>query len=288
MIHAASRSALAELRERLNTVLPDLSNPLFNWIPLLRRYEDGSRHRELADELYAVAELLSEQPRLRRALGDPSTDASARADLARSLFNGQVGDVALGLVADAVALRWSSPWDLTDGLEILADDALLAAAEQEGQLDTVEDELFRFERILADSGELGAALDEAGVPAERRRGLLDSLLGQKVHPVTAQLLAHAVTSGRRPTLMLAIDDLLQASAARRERSVARVLTATELTPEQTERLAAALTRLYGREINVRTAVDQSVKGGLVVRVGDEVIDGSVASRLAAARAALAG
>ncbi|HEY0167201.1 MAG TPA: F0F1 ATP synthase subunit delta [Jatrophihabitans sp.] len=288
MIHAASRSALAELRERLNTVLPDLSSVLVNWIPLLRRYEDGSRHRELADELYAAAELLSKQPRLRRALGDPSTDASARADLARSLFSGQVGDVALGLIADAVSLRWSSPWDLTDALAILGDDALLAAAEQDGQLDTVEDELFRFERILADSGELGAALDEAGVPAERRRGLLQSLLGEKVQPITAQLLEHAVTSGRRPTLTLAIDDLLQASAARRERSVARVLSATELTPAQTERLAAALTRLYGREINVRTAVDESVKGGLVVRVGDEVIDGSVASRLAAARAAFAG
>jgi F-type H+-transporting ATPase subunit delta len=97
-----------------------------------------------------------------------------------------------------------------------------------------------------------------------------------------------VTSGRRPTLQLAIDDLLQASAARRERSIARVLSATELTPEQTERLAAALTRLYGREINVRTAVDERVQGGLVVRVGDEVIDGSVASRLVAARAAFAG
>ena len=288
MIHAASRSALAELRERLNTVLPELNNSRFAWIPLLNMEGDNSRHRQLADELYAAAGLLAGQPRLRRALGDPSTDASARADLARSLFRGRVSDVALELIADAVALRWSSPWDLTDGLEILADDALLAAAEQDGALDTVEDELFRFERILANSGELSAVLDEAGVPAERRRALLDSLMAGKVHPITAQLLEHAVTSGRRPTLTLAIDDLLQASAARRERSVARVLTATELTPEQTERLAAALTRLYGRKINVRSAVDENVKGGLVVRVGDEIIDGSIASRLAAARAAFAG
>ena len=287
MIHAASRSALAELRERLNTVLPELSHSRFSWLPLVGR-TDGSRYQELAAELYAAAGLLGGQPRLRRALGDPSTDASGRAELARSLFGGQVGDAALELISDAVALRWSSPWDLTDALEILADDTLLAAAEEEGRLDTVEDELFRFERILSHSGELAAALDEAGVPAERRIDLLRSLLGDRVHPITAQLLEHAITSGRRPTVMLAIDDLLQASAERRERSVARVLTATELTPEQTERLAAALTRLYGREINIRSAVDESVQGGLVVRVGDEVIDGSVASRLAAARAAFAG
>jgi F-type H+-transporting ATPase subunit delta len=287
MIHAASRAALAELRGRLYAVLPDLGNTLLSRLPLVGRGNDGSRHRELAADLYSAAELLGGQPRLRRALGDPSTDASRRADLARSLFRGRVGDEALDLITDAVALRWSSPWDLTDALEILADDTLLAAAEQDGQLDAVEDELFRFERILENSGELAVALDDAGVPAERRIGLLRSLLGEKVHPVTAQLLEHAITSGRRPTVMLAIDDLLQASAARRERSVARVLSATELTPEQTERLAAALTRLYGREINVRTAVDQSVRGGLVVRVGDEVIDGSVASKLAAARVAFA-
>ncbi|HEV2887759.1 MAG TPA: F0F1 ATP synthase subunit delta [Jatrophihabitans sp.] len=287
MIHAASRAALAELHERLNAVLPELSSSAFSWLPLVGR-NDGSRHQELAGELYATAELLAKQPRLRRALGDHSTDASARAELARSLFAGQVGDVALGLISDAVGLRWSTPWDLTDGLEIIADETLLAAAEQDGKLDTVEDELFRFERILSGSGELATALDEAGMPAERRQALLESLLGQKVQPVTIQLLEHAVTSGRRPTLGLAIDDLLQASAARRERSIARVLSATELTPEQTERLAATLTRLYGREINVRTAVDESVQGGLVVRVGDEVIDGSIASRLAAARAAFAG
>jgi len=287
MIHAASRAALAQLHERLNAVLPDLTGSAFSWLPLVGG-DDSSRHQELAGELYAAADLLTKQPRLRRALGDHSTDASARAELARSLFAGQVGDAALGLISDAVGLRWSNPWDLTDGLEILADETLLAAAEQDGQLDTVEDELFRFERILSSSGELAAALDEPGAPAERRRALLESLLGQKVQPVTAKLLEHAIISDRRPTLALAIDDLLQASAARRERSVARVLSATELTPEQTERLATALTRLYGREINVRTAVDESVKGGLVVRVGDEIIDGSIASRLVAARAAFAG
>ncbi|HST49080.1 F0F1 ATP synthase subunit delta [Jatrophihabitans sp.] len=287
MTSAASRAALAELRERLNAMLPQLSDSRFSWLPLVGGHA-GNRYQELAGELYAAAGLLAGQPRLRRALGDPSTDASARGELARTLFTGKVGDVALDLIADAVSLRWSSPWDLPDALEIIADDTLLAAAEQDGQLDTVEDELFRFERILANSGELTAALDEAGMPAERRVALLDSLVGQKVHPITRQLLEHAVTSGRRPTLLLAIDDLLQASAARRERSVARVLSAAELTSEQTERLAAALSRLYGREINVRTAVDDSVQGGLVVRVGDEVIDGSVASRLAAARAAFAG
>jgi len=277
MIHAASRSALAALRERLNDVLDTLPPSA-----------DGAGYKSPAAELYSAADLLAAQPRLRRTLGDPSTDASSRAELIGSLLTGKLGDPALQLVKAAVSQRWSSPWDLADALEIIADETLLVAADKQGKLDDVEDELFRFERILGNSGELAAALDEAGVPAQRRRALLDSVLNGKVFPITAELLGHAVSSGRKRSLLLAIDDLLEASAARRARSVARVISATELTPEQTSRLGAALSQQYGREINVRTAIDPEVKGGLVVRVGDEVIDGTVAGRLAAARAALAG
>jgi F-type H+-transporting ATPase subunit delta len=97
-----------------------------------------------------------------------------------------------------------------------------------------------------------------------------------------------VASQRKRSIVLAIDNLLEAAAARQDRSIARVVSATPLSEAQEQRLAAALTGLYGRPILVRTALDPDVRGGLVVRVGDEVIDGSIASRFAAARAALAG
>jgi F-type H+-transporting ATPase subunit delta len=276
MIHAASRQAVAQLRNRLNAVLPTLAS------------DGGASHKALAAELNAAADLLASQPRLRRTLGDPSTDARLRGELARSVLRGKLGEVALDLVSTAVSQRWSTPWDLVDGLEILADDALLSAAEQQGVLDQVEDELFQFERVLAEHSELVSALDEAGVDAGRRKSLLDSIVAGKVHLITAELLAHAVASTRKRNLQLAIDDLLQASAVRRNRSVARVLTATELSGEQEARLSTVLSQIYGRPINVRAALDPDVKGGLLVRVGDEVIDGSVATRLADARAALAG
>ncbi|MCW2493235.1 MAG: synthase subunit delta [Frankiales bacterium] len=276
MIHAASRQALAEARARLNGLLETLDS------------RDGEAERTLAAELYAAADLLAGQPRLRRTLADPSTDASTRGGLARTLLCSRLSPASVTMVVAAVEQRWSSPWDLTDSLEILADDALLASALKRGELDSVEDELFRFERILAASGELSSALDEAIVPAERRVQLLHSVLDGKASAITVELVAHAVASGRKRSVQLAIDDLLEASAMRRDRSVARVLSATELTAEQTQRLASALSGMYGRPIDVRTAVDPAIRGGLVVRVGDEVIDGTVASRLAAARSALAG
>ncbi|UQX89866.1 F0F1 ATP synthase subunit delta [Jatrophihabitans telluris] len=273
MIHAASRLALVESRERLNGVLSGLGT-------------DGTGPSTLASELYGTADLLVGQPRLRRTLADPSTDATNRGNLLRSLLAGRLSGPTLEVAGAVVEQRWSSAWDLADALEILADEALLASAEQQGTLDTVEDELFRFERILDGAPELTAALDEQGAPPARRIELLRSVLGSKVQPITLELLEHAVTSARKRSIALAIDDLLEASAARRQRSVARVISATELTEAQTGRLTAVLSELYGRPISVRSAIDPGIRGGLVVRVGDEVIDGTIASRLAAAKIAL--
>jgi F-type H+-transporting ATPase subunit delta len=240
----------------------------------------------LAGELQAVTGLLQTQPRLRRTLADPATDPRGRSQLVSRLLNGRIHATALDLVSSAAALRWSQPWDLVDALESAADDALFASADAQGTLDNVEDELFRFERILEANGELAGLLDEKSVEPARRVQLLDGLLAGKVSPVTRALLVNAVTSSRRRTLVGAIDQLLEASAARRERSVARVISAVSLDDAQLERLAAALSAMYGRPISVRLAVEPAVRGGLVVRVGDEVIDGSVATSLMRARQAL--
>lgn len=274
MLHAASRRALDALREQQNAVFDSRVS--------------ADTLSTIAGELYAIAGLLVAQPRLRRTLGDPATVPESRTGLLERLVGSQVGKQSLGLAKAAVGQRWSTPWDLTDALEGAADDALFAAAEKSHRLDQVEDELFRLERILEANGDVVGLLDELTVEPARRNALLDSLVAGKVSPTTLELLHHAVASERKRSLVLAIDDLLEKAAVRQERSVARVLSAVPLTDAQAERLAAALTEIYGRRISVRTALDPSVQGGLVVRVGDEVIDGSVAGRFAQARAALAG
>jgi len=274
MIRSASRRALDELRKEEDAVF------------------DGRISAEMlskvAGDLYAVADLLVAQPRLRRTLGDPATAPEGRAQLVESLISGKVDAKSLRIVKAAAALRWSSPWDFTDALEGAADTALFAAAEKLQKLDQVEDELFRLERILQAEGEAAALLDEFTVEPARRNELLDRLVGDKVAPVTLDLLHHAVASQRKRSITLAIDDLLEKASGRRERSVARVTSAVPLTDAQQQRLAAALTGIYGRAMSVRTALDPRVQGGLVVRVGDEVIDGSIARKLAEARTALAG
>jgi F-type H+-transporting ATPase subunit delta len=277
-LRSASRQAQDALREQENAVF---ANP-GGW----RAKTEAGHLIDIADELYAVANLLAGQPRLRRTLGDPATPEQARADLIAQLIGSQVSAPTLQLCQAAVGLRWSSPWDLADAIEGAGDDALFAAAEKAGSISEIEDELFRFERILQSEGEVAGLLDEYTVDPARRTALLDSLVQAKVSPVTLQLLRHAVTSQRKRSITLAIDDLLEKAAQRQERSVARVISAVPLTDAQQLRLTAALTDLYSRPISVRTAIDPQVRGGLVVRVGDEVIDGSIATRLTEARAAL--
>lgn len=274
MMHSASRTAAEQVRRHKRAVID--------------RAESADALRTVAADLYAIADTLVDLPRVRRSLGDPATNADRRAELLTALFGGKVGAPALEISQAVVRERWSSPWDMCDALEVGGDDALFAAAERDRVLDQVVDELFRFERILDREAALAVQLDEKPIAASRRIELLHRVVDGKVHPITGDLLEHAVRSQRKHTLTFAIDDLLEEAAARQSRSMARVLSAVELSSEQCERLEQTLTEVYGRPITIRTAVTPSIRGGLVVRIGDEVIDGSIAARLASAQLALAG
>ena len=214
LLRSASRQAQEALREQENAVFDSPGG--------FRAKTEAGHLVDIADELYSVANLLAGQPRLRRTLGDPAAPEESRAQLIEQLIGGQVSKQTLQLCRAAVSLRWSTPWDLADAIEGAGDDALFAAAEKAGSVAAIEDELFRFERILQSEGEVAGLLDAYAVDTERRTALLDSLVQAKVSPITLQLLRHAVASQRKRSITLAIDDLLEKAAERQERSVARV------------------------------------------------------------------
>jgi F-type H+-transporting ATPase subunit delta len=265
---AASRESLADLASRLE-VLVDQVGP--------------AELDAFGDELFAVARLLAAQIGLRRHLADPSVPESARTDVVERLLAGKVQRPALEAVQAAAAARWSRSADLIDALQTLARTAVLASAEKTGRLDEAEDELFRFGRILDREPELARLLADPVTPIEGRIRLLDQLLSGKVTQTTATLLRQAVELPRGQHLDVLAEELAEMAAARRDRSIARVTTAVRLTPDQEQRLVDTLSRLYGRPMSLQVELDESLLGGLVVRVGNEVIDGSVAGRLETAR-----
>ncbi len=157
--------------------------------------------------------------------------------------------------------------------------AMFEVARVEGSLDEVEDELFRFARTLEGNDELRSALTDDAVPADRRRGVVADLLGDRASPVTTNLVSLVVGAGRAGELPAIIDRLVQRAAAEHDKVVAEVRSAVALDDDQRQRLAEALGRATGKSVEVKVVVDPSVLGGVVARVGDTVIDGTVRARL---------
>jgi F-type H+-transporting ATPase subunit delta len=269
-MRGASRASLAEAKEQLAVVI-----------------DGGADPGQLGDELFAVTALLDDEPALRRALSDPARTAEARAGLAQGLLRSRIAPATLELVRGLVSARWSVPGDLADAAEQLAALAIIEAAEQQGQLDDLEDELFRFGRIVSAETELRYTLSSPFIPAERKRGLLDALLAGKVTQPTLQLVTQAAEGARGRSLDASLEEYARLAAERRERLVAEVHVAIALTAAQRTRLVAALAATYGREVHLNIVLDPRVIGGMTVQISGELIDGSMASRLAGLRRSLA-
>ena len=291
-MEASSRAALVEARVRLDQLSRPVSGVLGRAKDRLTgqpaRAATGPELLALADELFAVGRLLNGQLALRRALSDPAGRPDDRAALARRLFAPKLSGTAVDLVETVARQRWSHPIDLVDAFSALATEASLDAADARGELDSVEDELFRFGRIVAGDRELGRILSDRKASTEGKSSLLDRLLAGRVSPVTEQLLRNVLTGPHIGTAENAVERLSEVASRRRGQSVARVTTAVALTDAQEQRLTDVLRRIYGRTVNLQVTLDPGVLGGLIVQVGDEVIDGSIAHRLEAAERRLAG
>lgn len=246
----------------------------------------GADRSRLAEDLFAVAGALDSNVTLRRALADPSREGSAKVDLVQRLFGAKVGADALAVLKGIVGQRWSSERDLSDTVEAYAVETVIASAEEAGRADRVEDELFRFERIVAADTGLRTALGNQGVAADKRSALVDSLLSGKVAEETLKLARQAVAAPRGRRFDRTVEHFLDVAAARREQQTATVTSAVPLTEGDRERLARGLATLYGGKVHVNAVVDPRVMGGIKVEIGDEVIDGTVLRKLEGARRAM--
>ena len=270
---AASRESLAAARSQLDEIA---------------ERADSAELTTLAEELLGVGRLLAREAILRRALSDPAARVDVRRGLLDAVVGEQLGRQALDLLHELVASRWSAPGDLVDACELLGVQALLAAAQADEDLGDVEDELFRFLRVVSGDAELRGTLGESTAGVDRRQRLVDDLLGGKAKPVTVALVKIAVGGLGGCTFEPSLERLVELAAQRRDREAAYVTVATALTEEQERQLEAALGGIYRRKVTLLVVVDPTIVGGMTVRVGDELYDGSVARRLARVRDALAG
>ncbi|MEO3741959.1 F0F1 ATP synthase subunit delta [Plantactinospora sp. B5E13] len=271
-MQAASRESYAAARQRLDA------------------YAGAAAADEVAstgDQIGLVAGLLRREPRLRRALSDPARAGEDRVGLLGNLVGDKIGADARELLGTLVGGRWSAPSELLAGTERLGVEALLASADRAGELGEVEDELFRFGQLVAANPELSNVLSDPIAPVAQRAELTGSLLAGKASAVTVKLVEVALAGFGGRSFTGALTRLVELAADRRDRQVAYVTVAAPLSDDEERRLGAKLTELYGREVSVKQTVDPSVLGGLSVRIGSDLYDGTILRRLTDTRNALA-
>ncbi|BBY25222.1 F0F1 ATP synthase subunit B/delta [Mycobacterium stomatepiae] len=271
-LRSSSREALANLSDRFTAIAKDLDNAGLTTV---------------SGELVSVGQLLGREAVVTRYLTVPAEDASPRVRLIERLVSGKVGDATLEVLRSAVSERWSANADLVAAIEHVSRQALLEVAERDGKVDEVEDQLFRFSRVLDVQPRLAILLGDYVVPAEQRvallRKVLDGASGQ-VNPIVVSLLTQTIELLSGQSAEEAIQFLAEVAVARRGEVIASVSAAADLSDAQRTRLAEVLSRIYGHPVTVHLQVDAELLGGLLIAVADEVIDGTLSSRLAAAEA----
>jgi F-type H+-transporting ATPase subunit delta len=240
--------------------------------------------RGTGEQLLSAGRDIAGSSQLRALLADPSVEVAEKTGLIGRIFS-SLDATSAALLSALVGARWSNSDQLIDGIEQVGIRAIAMAAPDDAD---IEGELFEFARAVSSDPELELAVGSKLGDAAGKASLVDTLLKGKADPGTLSIVRHLVQTprGRRigELLSLAAETVADASGG----IVANVTAAAPLTDAQLETLAATLKTQYGREPRIAVRIDPAVIGGLRVQVGDDVIDGTIASRLSELRLQLAG
>ena len=237
----------------------------------------GTTDLATGESLFGAGRVIGSSSQLLSALGDASADAAAKVTLVRAVFGTSVTPRALDLLAAVVSERWSSHDDLLAGIEELG---LRASALSASAGMSIEGELFAFGKTVSSDAELELALASKLGKIDAKAALVEKLLAGKVSGQTLAIVRHLVQQprGRR------IGELLRQAASvvadQAGTSIATITSASVLTPAQLDRLLKSLQERHGRALTINQVVDPVLVGGVRVQIGDLVIDGSIATRLA--------
>lgn len=255
---SASREALANAKKALNGVLDERAGA----------------------DLLAISGGLESSSTLQAVLTDASVETAEKIRLVESIF-GAASVSAKRVLEAAITERWSNANDLIAGVEELG---IRAEATLHSEL---ADELLTIATTIENSHELELALGSKLGDVNAKIGLIDSLFSSKVSQGSLSILKHLVSYPRGRRVNTALRESARVSANQGGSELATVTVASQLTPAQQDKLANLLTQSAGRPVRVTTVIDETLIGGVRVQIGDDVIDGSVKSRLEDLRLQLA-
>jgi F-type H+-transporting ATPase subunit delta len=239
----------------------------------------------LGHELFTVAQLFRGEAGLRRFATDGSLPVAAKQGMVQSVFESQVSEATLGLLTDAVGRRWTLSRDLADVLERLSEIAAVRSAG--AKAGKVTDELFELSGIIDGNPALRSALSDPARSLDDKAALIDSLLDGKALPATITLTKQSL-AGTYHTMTGALATYREVAAQTQGEAVATVRVARPMSQADQTRLAETLGSQYSTTVHLNVVVDPDLLGGVRVEIGDEVIDGTIVSRLDDARRRLVG
>ena len=270
---AASREAEKNVAQQLDELIRNSDNPV-------------ATAAQVGTELFLIVDQLDANRSLRVAVADNSLEASQREGIISEVFGDKVAEPTKQIIAAAASQEWSTPREFRAGLVSLGRRALLRGAEQQGQLEQAEEELYQLSTLLESQTELTQLLADRTATTAQKRGLFASVIYGKVTMFTEALALQVIGRPEHNP----VDDLAALAALVAElrgKTVARVVTAEGLSSSQRDALASKLENIYGREMAIHSEVDPSLLGGMIIRVGDEEIDGSTRGKLERLRTDLA-
>ncbi|AQQ15034.1 ATP synthase subunit delta [Corynebacterium glaucum] len=270
---AASREAKTHVEGQLDSLIRNSDNAV-------------AVAAQVGTELFLIVDQLDAERSLRVAVADTSLEPSQREGIISEVFGDKIAEPTKEILTSATSQEWSTPREFRTGLIAFGRRALMLGAEAQGQLEQVEDELYQLSVLLERESELTQLLSDRTATPAQKRGLMASVIYGKVTMFTEALALQVIgRSEHNPVDDLAA--LAEQVAELRGKSVARVVAAEELSSTQREALAQKLENIYGREMAVHAEVDPSLLGGMIIRVGDEEIDGSTRGKLTRLRTDLA-
>jgi F-type H+-transporting ATPase subunit delta len=158
-------------------------------------------------------------------------------------------------------------------------EALFQVARAEEALDRVEEELTRLNKSLESNAELREFLSTLQISPDGKKSALSQIFGQKISPITLHWIDMVVDQGRQRRLPAIIEAFLTLAQEAREKVTAEVITSIPLSEDLAKRLEQELSKITKKRVFLKPMVDDSILGGVIVKIENKVIDGSVRHRL---------
>lgn len=258
----------------LQTVLISLNRALV---------KDGTQGKAVGEQLFALVDAFDASRALRATVSDPSLPVEQRTALVNKLFGEGFDALTVEIAKEIASQRWTAAEDIANATEVLAIHALLSDAEQRGQLESVEHQIYRISRTVIGAPEIRAAMAEKRSTPDQRAKLARDILGDNFDEITVTLAARAASHPRGRRFVTAMAGFSDIAAERRELLIADVISRVPLNVAQRVKLNELLTDYYGRPVEVHVTISEDVVGGLRVQVGADVLDYTVLSRLTGLR-----